>query len=225
MYKVDDWKRGVDLSRARQHFATPEQQEAYADLSKGHSGIEVIANVIAAATGNQDQDFGKLQERAAQFSDLNTQLKRQLLHWLSSEILIALGFSYPRQPDDLPCLIPIDLWAQSVGWDKSKVEGNGLRIDAVRILHPQWIGGTESTESSKSPGRPSKVPMILEAYESLLGSQKIDFSAPKKSAVRQIRDWISTNHPDQFENGKGLGDEVIRRTIAERFDNDKNNKL
>ncbi|MGC9953311.1 MAG: hypothetical protein ABSD21_03425 [Rhizomicrobium sp.] len=160
------------------------------------------------------------------------EIRDNLLVCIESGQFIAIGYVLPRKHDDLPVEIPIDLWEGEIDWKDSAVSGHGLDYSAVRIIPANWLIKSQeiiaplqiapppaiSPElTRKSPGRPSMVKFIKLAYEELKKSGKIDFQEIQIIAVRQVRETVKAMFPDNVDDGRGLGDEAIRRVIFEDY--------
>jgi len=171
-------------------------------------------------------DYHKDQELA-----LN-EMRANLTAKIRSGELIAYGYLSPRNPADALRAIPPDVFEGNIYWECSAVEGNGLRYFCVRVMPkivvmqaPGNIGKSQNilpppAEVNIGPpriGRPSQREKIKSAYGKLKQSGEVDFFAPMIIAIRQVRRAAMAMIPDDIRDERGLGDEAIRKVIAEDF--------
>ena len=223
------WSRGFPLSSAYHQIATKEQKAKYEELSKATSVPSISSRFQAyaeEAKENPPEEFWKgigsasVWGPTSELSSLVDQLKAQIRAGIRAGKLRVFGFAKPRQPTDKPIEVPTDLWSGFLSWDKAYIDGNGLRIEALRVIPARWL-----QEESKRPGRPTRVPEITRAYSELKQSQKIDFTQPIKTIALQVRAHILSRPGEQDESG--LGELAIQRAISEdiRAEKEKISKI
>lgn len=211
------WSRGFPLSSSFHRLATKEQRAKYEELSEATSFASMIARFqthVVEPKENPPEDFwngsqpaniwGPTSERA----NLEDRLKAQVLVGIRAGKLRVFGFAKPRQPSDKPIEVPTDLWNGFLSWDKEYIEGNGLRIDALRVIPTHWL-----QEKSKRQGRPTRVAEVMRAYAELKQTQKIDFTLPIKTIALQVRAHILSRPGEKDETG--IGELAVQRAIGD----------
>lgn len=99
----------------------------------------------------------------------------------------------------------------------SRWTGLRFRREDVLALWPDLESPVEEQPSPKAPvGRPTYAPEILAAYEALVSEGIIVHPAMKAKCYAAIRKRVMKDHG--LASDDGLGDEAIRKTIRERFD-------
>lgn len=235
-FTENDWLRGIPLNTSYYHFASEDDSDEYQSQFIKTNTLTVGMNLIAMAMGKQDFIDPQLRTDQAvlhRHMELGRKLKDQLINWVLQGQLISIGYQSPRKAADDPISIPLDMWTQRVNWEKNQIEGNGLVIEGVRILHPNWIKGTQrqlanaikendiSQEKpefeSRNPGRPSSRDLIIHAYIECQNIGWIDFDKSMDLAIKTIQEWISRNYEKEYKGGKGFSKETIRRLITDDF--------
>jgi hypothetical protein len=223
------WEAGVPLSQAPVAFARAEDRAALLKYREraGHWQLNAVKNMIAEATKRLDVlEPGEriTYEERQHHEDLERRMRDNVLRWLSQEQLLAVGYSHPRQPDDIPRSIPPELFSLLFfRFDSNRIEGNGLRFDVVRVVRTAALfGDKESTPIvEKKRGRPTAQPVILAAYKASKEAGLIDFSGKKKDAVKCVQQWLRKHKPLDYQTGKGFGPKAIEIAISEDFDREK----
>lgn len=221
------WDRATPISSAHYELNQSEDSRRYVALFPRSYGLNVALNVLAESMkteGTIDPRMRITQAEREESERLRDRLRDVLYRRIAAGDLVPLGFVHPRKVDDKPRLVPLDLFRRVMNWDSGRVEGHGLRIDDVRVIDVDSlllaidIPGPFTLVPPPKKGRPSKQALIREAYEACKRAGVIDFAASKKVAALTIRNWIEANRPEEYESGKGLGAEIIRRTISADFD-------
>ncbi|MBF0446380.1 MAG: hypothetical protein HQL68_12400, partial [Magnetococcales bacterium] len=139
-------------------------------------------------------------------------------------------FVSPRKLEDDPVLIPADIWSGFVDWKSSSVEGNGLKIVAVRVVPFHWLEQavterSQDIKSNKNAGRPnSRSILIIKAYDALVAESAIDYSLKFTVLTDQIRLWVANNSPEHPDLYKELKYNTIYKVLKDVFQEDKKNK-
>ncbi len=151
-------------------------------------------------------------------SEILRLLNERLTRFLTNGQLIGLGYALPRTPDAKAVQIPPDVWAGWIHWEKDKVEGNGLKFIAVRIVRP--VAPTQSkkverpTETAK--GRPSRQQQIEAAFWALDEEGSIpDRPENIKALFNLILDKLDELYPDQAGDRRGLSDKTLYKRVSE----------
>lgn len=228
------WKRGILLQNAWYRFANPEQQARYQELSKSHNPGACLQRILDGVSEFQGDEAGKWQylseATSAEFSVMSDHvnlLKKQVLHWQRNGTLLAYGFQQPRGANDTPVRVPEDIWDGRVDWNQSKVSSGSLVIEAVRLIyykHAEQHQGLIQKDKQR-PGRPTRRPQIMSAYGTLKDSGQIDFAGSLGDHYAAIRRQVLSENPTDPSGEKGLGNEAIRRTLRDIFEEDQSHHL
>jgi len=208
---LDLWKKGKSLDEAIWQFCDKKYQRAY---PQNHP----IINITSSGSDAVNQ-LKKISQYQLQKSDALEKLKKNLCEKLKGEYLIAVG--YPKLSHS-PVIIPLYLCVpKNLDLSKSSISGNGLDYSSVCIIeNPHIIPEIKLPETSgNKKGRRTQIPKIIEAYDLLQKNDKINFSISFAAHIPAIRETVRRLYPELPE--KGLGDEVIRRTLKPRFDKEK----
>lgn len=217
------WEHAVPLARAPQAFAPPELAERFKELVNENSLSSMLQAAAEAAKAGKPigEAITASSASSGELSTLRQRLERAVLIGVRKGALKAYGFVVPRRAEDRPVEVPADLWSYPVMWDKSAVSGNGMRVEAVRVIESrrqvQLLADQTEVPEPRRQGRPSKRSLILRAFDALDAEGAIDRQGPIKAVGGQIRAWIAENAPEKFEKGKGLGDGVIYEATKARF--------
>jgi len=130
---------------------------------------------------------------------------------------IALGYRHPRDVNDFPVPIPVDVWNGSVEWKESTVYGGGLWFHSVRLVNAPDIQPT----TKKPVGRPSREAVLLKAYRWGHENEMIDLSHSKTSIYEKVREIIKFQFPREYADGKGLGDTPMKKYLSNRIDQER----
>lgn len=217
------WTRATPLWKSFSRFASPQKRKRYEYLLAEESPHARFGKFGPYVKDNPSRSFSELIEifrqdhpieSAEELTALSEELKLQTISWIQEGLLKAYGFAVPRTPEAQPVEVPLDLWNSRVSWENNFVEGQGLRIDAVRVFPSHWL----EPDETKRPGRPSRVDEVLRAYENLISNGKIDFATMSLKAVASLvqkrTQELAPNHPDGL---KGIGDKAIQNAISEDF--------
>lgn len=230
--RLELWKKGLDLGRAAYRFAHPSLRAGYDELRS----TKVEASELSPLPDGAhwlvalDAVFKHLKPYAdisAARADAKRQLQDYLLRLIGGGHVLVLGYALPRQPEDYPVLIPIDVWRGKIGWAESLVKGNGLEFVAVRVVVSRTAQGLlEANEQRQLPapkktGRPSLKADIMEAYEALRDTREIDFGNPMSRLFPQVRTWLSEKYPDNAGQFRKMASETIRRQVSDLFKRDR----
>lgn len=199
-------------------------QERWKSLSEANSNMAIIERINnsvnqADVTQTANPFEGLIDHDASRArSTLENKLKTQCLKWIKAGALKAYGFPTPRKVSDAPSEVPADLWEGIVIWSKNRIEANGLRMEAVRIV----LGQPQEEDLTKKPGRPSRKEEILLAYSHLKEHGTIDFDAGSLKAIgRQVQDYLISTASTQDASTKGIGEKAIERLIREDVNAEK----
>lgn len=140
---------------------------------------------------------------------------------------IAIGFEIPRKASDAPIFVPADL-LRSIGcfdWKKSRIQGNGLTIEVVRLVHKDWLAPTPPSQplpalpsalvpdavGKARPGPKSRKDEVLVAYRELLTRGEIASRDDYKVMWQKIFKLIFEKTGD----GKKLDYRTVQRFLKE----------
>ncbi len=173
----------------------------------------------------EDPDEKRGSERHWYFIDLDERLRSELVRLAKSGHVILSGLTNPfEEPKPVPAdrveflefnfeestvalqgsaPLPVRV---SVNSERSK--GGALQANSVAIENGSE--GLRQTESRK-PGRPSRKPEIVAAYNTLLERREISRSNPMKELVYRVRDQVLLTSAD--DDVRALSEETIRRTL------------
>lgn len=193
--------RHAELQEQTSIFAIAERATDYGDQSKDLALDERLKGLHAAGV------LGPMSELEA----LECKLKDRIIASIKRGLLKAVGYAVPRKPADMPVEVPPDLWAGRVSWERNSVEGNGLRVEAVRVFPASWL-----KTPAKVQGRPSRQDEIAAAYSELKQAHRIDYaSATLASIALQVQAQILAQHPNHPEGLRGVGEKAIQLAIAD----------
>ena len=137
---------------------------------------------------------------------------RQMYSGIQRAILngsyISIGYEVPRKASDPPVELPHDLWQNLyfVQWDKTRIAGNGLTFEAVRLVPRTWLTAKEATPSESSePARQKTGPQsrkaeVIAAYRELDARGTFQPKETYKSVWNKIFEALVERTGDQ----KGL---------------------
>lgn len=223
------WERACPLSSAYHRLATKEQRAKYEELSEATSFTSMATRFQAHAEEtkeNPPDEFWKNIHKAnvwgptSERSALTDQLRAQLRTWIRAGEFRVFGFAKPRQPTDKPIEVPTDLWSGFLSWDKSYIEGNGLRIDGLRVMPARWL----QKKHTPRQGRPSRQGEIQRAYADLKRRQAIDFNGSLNAASHQVQAHIVSQNPNNPDGIKNIGVKAISLAITDDFQTEKENR-
>ena len=127
----------------------------------------------------------------------------------------------PRRINDIPQQVPADLWECDAELNTSSVYGNGLTIDAVRIVSARSLSANNEqtiiTKISPKRGPRSTKVDIFNAYQELSRLQRLDFTTSLRSNCDVIRNYLISKHPDKSGIFSNLHYETIRKAIGDDF--------
>lgn len=225
---MEFWQRAMPIGQAYYRLDRSEVSQKYQSYFPRTFGLNVITCGISEALGKLeaiDKRWRISTSEVAAFHDLGNQLRKALVARVLDDELTLIGFVNPRGIADCPKCVPKDLVARGIDWDNGRVQGQGLRIDEVRVFPVEWIRRrlrSRATEiaaiEAPKRGRPTKRDTITAAFDACLASNLIDLEASKLVAATMVQNWIKAHAPDDFGDGRGLGLDIIRRTISQRFD-------
>jgi len=146
---------------------------------------------------------------------------------LQAETLQGYGYALPRRVEDMPVLIPEDVWFGEVDWESSTVTGGGLSFASVRVASSSETVDTDLisivTMSLPTAGRPSKKDLILEAFEYGIQEGLLDFTNSNAVTYHKIRQIIEELKPDEYSGGKGLQDGAMQKHLAQLIESNRLN--
>lgn len=187
----DNYLEGEDIEFAAWQFAGHDHREAYRDSG---SSIERSAWL-----------------RAERLSSLKTAL--------ANGELIALGILIDDPAIDI-CLIPENLFLAgdiSLDGHRSSISGMGRNYVDVQICIAPSQAELRTVEP-KTTGRPSHLPLILDAWTALKSEIPNFLDWDKSSQNRQIREKVSELFPGKFPGKTRIGSSTIRRNRSQHRD-------
>jgi len=201
-------------------------------LSLGYSGKR-LEQTFSAIKNHTAPSFEAVpnspkSKREVEFLEWQQELKRSALNAIHNGTLFGLGFVVPRGIDDIPTLVPPDLWRNiDLGFKSNEFKRDGLKIVDVKVCYVNWLNKFEETQiTTGSPqqsllanpvGRPSKALLIEEAFYIAANTRRLNLHVPMNSNYPVIRDIIQKYWPDEYADGKGLGEEAMRKVISPLF--------
>jgi hypothetical protein len=224
-----EYQNGILLAEAAWEFAPRslirEYKQARTSLANCAKPFEAQAY---ASTG---QAFLHFMDTIRAPIDVRALMQETLLTGLREGKFMALGYRLPRDLSDPAVQIPADLFeSRYVTWHNSTIKGAGLEFVNVRVVRtPKNVAAIEHRlispilnsrpgnsvaypENRRKPGRPSKTPIIEEAYNGLDAIGAVQASATKQAIAADIQKWIERHHPGK----PAPGYEAIRRYIVKR---------
>jgi len=241
----DLFARGIVLGSAFYHFADKSKAALYKKNMYVAGGWVGIISQLAAAFNKPDfipEDQRVPPAEIYAHRQLEAELKDKCRQWLLTGALVGYGYAQPRAPADPPRRVPRDVWALGTDWSAGKAQYNGLNFEAVRVFLPEWVKPAQalvtapavaapaaarsvSNQSEPPPpeprpmGRPSKRPIIEEAYRKCAEQNLLGGSTRRTDAIATIQKHIKKNFPtDWGKAGRGFGEEVIRQVISDHED-------
>ncbi len=208
------WERGIWLSRAPVICASKAKRERHRQLQEVGGFLPMLqrwAERVQAKTPLAEA-VAPVPE-ADELRQLTNEMQRDIVRWVQDGKLKAYGFGVPRRPEDAPQPVPLDLWSGTIGWGRSILAANGLRMEGVRLL---LLESDKHLRGGRSPGRPSREAQILEAFDTLQASGQVDRTRPMAHLFEPIRQLVRDKHPTN-KTDQGLNDKTIARVIRERF--------
>jgi hypothetical protein len=134
---LEDYLSGVPLGEALFHFAPPELVRAYrgtfteektvAPAAGFHGLNDVLAYISGAAAYRAETDKKRQSSIEA--------LYRNLIQKIRSGEITAYGFQIPRNLNDQPVLIPVDLFLTgAVDWNTATITYRNMEFAGVRLI-------------------------------------------------------------------------------------------
>lgn len=217
------WSKAAPLSQAYVRFAPIDKAGRYHELSETHSWPAIVGRV-GQRMSEGAEGWGALRDSTLQGGELDglrDELRSACFRYVHTGALKAYGFAIPRAPDDPPQPVPPDLWDGTVNWERSTLQGNGLKMEGVRLIPPHWedqlVARQATATNRRGPGRRSREDHIREAFDALCKSGQIDFNRPMNRTFEPIRCWVLAKLPNDPDEAKGLNDKTIAKTIREDF--------
>jgi hypothetical protein len=233
---MDEWRRGVNLSRAAELLAP----DAWKEFNQTYIPLMIIGDpesehrhsrALKARVIFQEAVVAPLRDGSLQLRTLHPQGDPQA-QWK------------PLSPDVFETLEPHEL-----DFHKSSVKLPNGHVLPAKVFLPEPVAkssaiaraqaapgeiasadtvsgssdGSGKTDFSPKLGRPSRTPQIAAAMTDLLQEEKIDFSAPQIRAIQLVRARVMDAAGNNDESG--LGVEAIRRVIAPKFRAEKYKKF
>ena len=213
----------LSLYQLLHHFASLGEWEEYKECN---ISFGTFAEGMTAILAKDKKATSAISKRAIRSRDLRQIFQDRALAPLQSGEFVAYGYSVPRKAEDPKVEIPVDVWkiTPGISWDNCTVKGQGLefiQVGACPRPEPQQSQPEHINSSSKSVGRPTVRPYILEAYEVLKNKGEIDFTAPKTALHGPICNWLANQYPDREVEFKNLNDSTIRKAISDQFNLDR----
>lgn len=189
------------------------------NVDKGVTGFDALKDVVDPSSSYRNEE-----------KELKKQLKDNILRYVSKGILVGYGFSSPRNVEDVPQLVPNDLWAEYWHSTGNTLTSGSLTMENIRVARKELINDQLSLakgdhEEIRPAGRPSRKNQIIDAFHILADEGEIDFSKPKTHCYALIRNRVLTQYPEENDGEKGLGDKAIQKHISPLFDTKKNEAL
>lgn len=219
------WSQGHWLARCDRAFSSKSQTERWKELDS-ISAIKIFqkeyADQNSSDVGWADAIFKALEPANAiniRRSDLTSEVRKNVLNYLKSKQLVAIGFEPPRKLDDVPKFLPLEVWNGTVNWDESSLKYQSLSFVDIRIVAPAWIDKTlsENVSIEKSRGRPSVASDLETCFRSLAVEQKFDFNGSMKSNFPTIRDWLNEHLSADGAEEYKISNEAIRKYFSPYF--------
>ena len=222
-WRREAYKRGTLLNSTPVPFSTQQLLKSYRyavkrDNAKANAQILYAKSSVlngpskTPATMRHPRLF---YSRKKSSSDYLAQMRLQVVRWVSDGTLKAFGYPAGRKPDDVPVPVPDDLWACTVDWGNSRVTGNGLTMEGVRLILksslPPMLASlnTSGTNIDGRGGRPSRADEIAEAYKALSKNGEITPDMSLKVAAGKVRATLIQRTGIE----RGLHEETIRPII------------
>ncbi len=218
------WQRGIPLYEADWKLARKELKAEYNTLA---TAAKKTSDALLASTQlSPKEQVALLAEMAKALSAptfVRNKMMDDLLAWLKAGALLAYGFALPRTVSDDPVRVPEELFQKRfLNRKQAGLSGHGLEFAAVRVIHPKWPEAIAAeaaklqpaSSGQKSPGRTSARDHITDAVRMLLSQGKIDPKAPHKTNIALVREFVLEQRQPELIDGKGLGDETIRRVLV-----------
>ena len=143
--------------------------------------------------------------------DIISDWQTEFVELVTSGRIQTIGFRSPRQPESTPKFIPPDTWEGWVDWQQGTVSANGMTFVGVRIAPRDMLSNSQETE--RNIGRPSKKDQLVEAFHALRKDGLVDFSGPMNVNYPVVRRWVQMNYPGMKNEEQGLGDKTMARVI------------
>ncbi len=217
------WEKATPLDQARYRLGDPTQVKEYFALLKrkpgGFSVIGTVVNVLADMAKDDipiESEMRTTPEERGRLSRLHSAIDDHCIERLQRRELVALGYSIPRHPDDLPRIVPAEILTLGhINFGSDSAKGDGLKFEAVRVIPAEAF--TEALPVRNRPGRPSNRELIKKAYVACRDEGVIDFAKPQRAAIELVRARIRAMCPTEYGLGKGFGPEVVRDCIVDDF--------
>ena len=176
--------------------------------------VASFAGLLNAETDSKDAQatMAATQTLLKERADLEKRLKAEVVMRLRNGGLIGLAFEVPRTLNSEPVTIPRALWLGQIDWRQSTLKHDGLSFVAVRIGEPEQVDLPEPT----SPGRPSRRPEIVTAFQQLVAEGAIDHAQSLTSHFPAVRSRVKEISGD--DSDKGLGDKALYATLSPLYE-------
>lgn len=165
-------------------------------------------------------NFGQiyLESRRPRDAFLEESAKDVVSRTLSGE-LVGLGFERERNLEDIPVLLPSEVWKWQVFWSHGEVHAEGLKFVEVRLLFASELNAAMRCPSkeTKKQGRPSVKPFVNQAIQALHQEGRIRLAESQAShydAIRILAKQIASQSQTEIPN---LSDETIRKYFGPMF--------
>ncbi len=247
--RYEIWRKGCPKEKAYIHFSSKDIQTKYNTLDQviSKQSRQKFSYMCKAFFEVEDNSI-EMQNAISQLNNtpeqleyekLQDQLQRQMLIHLKEDNFITLGFQKPRGVNDAPVALPLDVWNDYNPWSGNSFHIGKTTIDDVRLtlrssVMEYLIEDTTLQSSSKdhllttvkvkeaTKGRPSKKGIIQNAFDLGIEQGLIDCSQSNKTVFYKVEQIIKAEWPEEYEDGKGLGETPMRKYLTERL---KNNRM
>ncbi|SEW19810.1 hypothetical protein SAMN04488515_1544 [Cognatiyoonia koreensis] len=227
------WKKAVWMTNSPVVYAPKDQRlekqrlDSVSALEAFGKEVQCSENSKLTVAAQLTKGLEKAQKITGPRMALASAMQDNLVKWLLSEKLIALGFEHPRKLDDLPRIVPAEFWRGTKNWDRSTLSHQSIKFVDIRIIYPSYLtdmkmGNIASDEAAvvKSKvkiGRPSVSGQLLRCFEALLESGKINPRNSFASHFSMIKAWLNEHNPDMMPNPQKLSDNTIRKHLSSKF--------
>ena len=230
------WNHGVPMTSSWLKFAHADGKARW-NKAQEPSALDVLAR-DAKIAGQSDAPldrkvmsaFAGMQAILAERTEIEMQLKADIVRYVRAEKLLVYGFEAPRSMTANAVEIPTSAWSGRLDWSKSKITHQSLTFVEIRLIAPSWRDQLLGLNTQSGPlsaaraGRPSIATDVRKAFEELKRNGEIDILKSAKWHFRLIRDQMRRASPDEYPPERKLSDEGIRRYFSSLFKDLKANK-
>jgi len=200
------WLRFSD-SKLRANYESELGSQSVPIIDPNSSGFEKVLIGLRELT--------KIANSPARQKKMVQDMQMQLAESLRSNRLVAVAYPLWPSPARIPRYIGPEFWASAeIDWEGETAQDQSAKLHRIRIFDPADFPGLELNPPI---GRKTHKQFIYWAISELLGKNPEFKNQVHKAKCDQIRKFIKLNCKDIDPNGRGWGDDAIRKHVSAYF--------